>query len=119
MAEPRSARNLVPFEVLAVLAIAIAPLPDPLPAAVPLLVVGSLSRWLRGRSWADVVRGPSARAWAGAAAGALALGFALLGGTPAIEALGGRAIEWSAHPMVRGNAALFAMAAVYVAASAV
>jgi hypothetical protein len=118
-AEPRESRNLVPFEVLAVLAIAIAPLPEPMPAALPLLVVASLSRWVRGRSWGDVVRGPAVRAWIGAAAGALALGFAVLGGTPAIETLGSRAVEWSAHPIVRGNASLFAMVAIYVTATAV
>jgi hypothetical protein len=116
---PRESRNLVPFEVLAVLAIAIAPLPEPVPAALPLLVAGSLSRWARGWSWADVIRGPRDRAAAGAVAGALALGFAVLGGTPAIEAFGGRAVEWSAHPIVRGNASLFAMVALYVAATAV
>ena len=109
----------MPFEVLAVLAIAIAPLPEPLPAALPLLGVGSLSRWMRGRSWADVVRGPSGRAAVGALAGAVALGFAVLGGTPMIETLGARAIEWSAHPIVRGNASLFAVVSIYVAAIAV
>jgi len=102
-----------------VLAIAIAPLPDPLPAAVPLFVAGSLSRWARGRSWSDVVRGPAGRAAVGALAGAIALGFAVLGGTPMIETLGARAIEWSAHPIVRGNASLFAVVSIYVAAIAV
>lgn len=119
MPEFREARNLVPLEVLAVLAIALAPLPDQLPVALPLLVAGSLSRWVRGRSWADVVRGPTDRAAAGALAGALALGAALLAGTPAIEIFGQRAVEWSAHPMVRGNAMMFAMVAAYVAATAV
>jgi len=116
--EPREARNLVPLEVLAVLAIAVAPLPEPMPAALPLLVAGSLSRWVRGRSWSDVVRGPSSGAAIGALAGLVALGFAVLAGTPAIEALGGRAVEWSAHPVVRGNLSLLVMAAAYVAATA-
>lgn len=124
MPSPRESRNLVPFEVLAVLAIAAAPLPEPMPAALPLLVVASLSRWFRGRSWADVMTGSGGgsaglRAAAGLCAGALALGFALLGGTPAIESLGQRAIEWSAHPVVRGNASLLAMVALYVTATAV
>ena len=119
MPEPRESRNLVPFEVLAVLAIAIAPLPDLMPAALPLLVAGSLSRWMRGRSWADVVRGPADRAAAGALAGALAVGFAVLAGAPAIEAFSFRAVEWSTYPVVRGNASVLAMVAVYVAATAV
>jgi len=116
---PRESRNLVPFEVLAVLAIAIAPLPEQLPVALPLLVAGSASRWARGRSWADVVRGPADRAAAGALAGALALAAAVLAGAPVIEALGQRGIEWSVHPIVRGNAAVLAMVAVYVAATTV
>jgi hypothetical protein len=128
VSSPRELRNLVPFEVLAVLAIALAPLPEPLPAAVPLLALGSLSRWVRGRSWSDVVRGPAGergaprgivRAAVGAAAGVLALGFAVLSGAPAVEALASRAVEWSAHPIVRGNASLFVMVAAYVAATAV
>jgi hypothetical protein len=120
--EPRESRNLVPFEVLAVLAIAVVPLPEPVPAALPLLVVASLSLWMRGRSWADVIRGPVSGATAaavGAVAGALALGFAVLAGAPAIETLGQRAVEWSAHPIVRGNFSLLALVAVYVAATAV
>jgi hypothetical protein len=128
---PRELRNLVPFEVLAVLAIAVVPLPEPMPAVLPLLSVASLSLWVRGRSWADVVRGPvggaggaggvggAVAAAVGAAAGAVALGFAVLAGTPAIEMLGERAVEWSAHPVVRGNPSLFALFAVYVVATAV
>jgi hypothetical protein len=127
----REARNLVPFEVLAVLAIAAVPLPEPLPAAPPLLVAGSLSRWVRGRSWADVVRGgfrptgevvaPDAqrRLVVGALAGAVALVVAVLAGAPAIEALARRSIEWSSYPVVRGNASLFVMVAAYVAATAI
>jgi hypothetical protein len=112
----------VPFEVLAVIAIAVVPLPEPVPAALPLLLVGSLSRWVRGRSWAEVMRSPlgsGAAGAVGAVAGALALGFAVLAGAPTIELLGQRAVEWSAHPVVRGNASLFAMVAVYAAAAAV
>lgn len=100
------------------LAIALAPWPEPVPVALPLLVAGSLSRWARGGSWGDLARGPAHRAAVGALAGALALAAALIAGVPAIEALGQRAVEWSAHPLVRGNAAMLAMAAVYVAATA-
>jgi hypothetical protein len=117
--QPRESRSLVPLEVLAVLAIAIAPLPDMVPVALPLLVVGSLSRWIRRRSWADVVRGPIDRAGIGALAGVLAAGAAVVIGTPAIEALASRAVEWSSYPVVRGNATVFAMVALYVGATAV
>ncbi len=134
MPEPREARSLVPLEIVAVLVIASAPLPEPMPAALPLLVAGSLSRWVRGRSWADVVRGgwtpagdaaaADARAWlhrlaAGALAGLAAVVFAVLAGGPVIEALALRAVEWSSYPVVRGNASVFAMVAVYAAATAI
>lgn len=124
----------MPFEVLAVLVIAIVPLPDPVPAALPLLVAGTLSRWIRGRSWAEVLRGgwsatgepmaadaPSwpSRLGIGALAGLLALAFAVVAGSPAIEALAQRSIEWSTYPIVRGNFSIFAMVAVYVVATAV
>jgi hypothetical protein len=132
--EPREARSLVPLEVVAVLAIAAAPLPELVPAVLPLLVAGSLSRWVRGRSWADVVRGgwtpngdpvaadPGAwrhRITAGALAGLAAALCALLAGAPVIEALALRSVEWSSYPVVRGNASLFAMVAVYVTVTAV
>jgi len=117
--EPRELRNLVPFEVLAVVAIAVLPLPEQVPVALPLLVAGSLSRWVRGRSWADLARGPAAGATAGALAGAFALAAALLAGAPVIESLVQRAVEWSAHPLVRGNASMLVMFAVYVVATAV
>lgn len=113
------------------LAIAAAPWPELLPIALPLLVAGSLSRWARGRSWADVVRGglrPTGEAVAGGArlrlavgalAGALALAAAVLAGGPAIELLGQRAIEWSSYPVVRGNVAVLVQVALYVAAASV
>lgn len=124
----------MPFEVLAVLAIAIAPWPEMLPVALPLLVAGSLSRWVRGRSWADALSGgfsPAGEALpegthpvrrriaVGAVAGAAALVGALVAGTPVVEAMGQRAIEWSSYPVVRGNFGLFAMVAAFVAATAV
>ena len=116
------------------IAIAAAPLPELVPAVLPLLVAGSLSRWVRGRSWADVVRGgwtpngdpvaaaPGAwrhRLTAGALAGLAAVAVALLAGGPMVEALALRSVEWSSYPVVRGNASLFAMVAVYVTVSAV
>ncbi|HMG20028.1 MAG TPA: hypothetical protein VK607_01880, partial [Kofleriaceae bacterium] len=69
--QPRELRGLVPFEIAAVLGLAIAPLPEALPVALPLLVVASASRWLRGRDWGQLVHG--GRAWVGAAAGLAAL----------------------------------------------
>lgn len=120
MSAVRDSRALVPLEVIAVLAIAFAPLPEMMPVAVPLLGAATLSRWLRGRSWTEVMRGGGRLAvGVGALAGALALAAAVVAGTPAIEVLGGRAIEWSSYPIVRGNGSLIAVVAIYVAIAAI
>jgi hypothetical protein len=90
---PRELRSLVPFEVAAVIAIALVPLPDMVPFAMPLLVAGTLSLWIRRRSWADVTRiesamfGGGARAGIGALAGVLALGLAVAVGSREATAL--------------------------------
>lgn len=116
VAMSRQLRGLVIIEAALVLVACVAPLP--VPAAVPLLVVASFSLWLRGRSWAEVTKGPAQFAAIGAAAGALALALALALGTPAIEAITDYAVQWSMQPVVRGNVATFAIVAVIVAASA-
>jgi hypothetical protein len=114
VSQPRELRSLVPAELVAVLALVVAPLPATVPIALPLLIVASLSRWVRGRSWAELVHGGLERALVGAVVGAVALGLAVLAGTPVIEAMSARAIEWSAYPLVRGNTQAFAMFAVTV-----
>jgi len=53
--EPRELRGLVPFEVAAVLALAIVPLPDAVPVAAPLLALASASLWARGRTWGQIL----------------------------------------------------------------
>jgi hypothetical protein len=73
----------VPFEVAAVLAIAVMPFPEALPVALPLMVAGTLSRWIRRRSWAELTQsapplGTSRRAGIGLLAGVLALVIAVL-----------------------------------------
>jgi hypothetical protein len=117
--EPRELRSLVPAEVAAVLAIAIAPLPEGLPVALPLVVAATIARWIRRRSWGELVHGSATGVWVGGLAGLAALGLAVLAGTPVIEAASARAIEWSAFPVVRGNAQMFAMAALLVTATAI
>src|SRR5689334_3809134 len=108
---PRELRGLVPFEVAAVLALAVAPLPDAVPVAAPLLAVASLSRWLRGRTWGEVFGAADRSAAIGAAAGLAALAIAVLAGAPFVELLTGRSVEWSAFPIVRGNVAQLVMVA--------
>ena len=109
MAEARELRGLVPAEILAVLAIAIVPMPELLPVALPLVTVASLSRWLRRRSWAEVARGGAAHVAIGATVGLVGLAVAVLVGTPVIESVGQRGVEWSEHPIVRGNAKVAAI----------
>ena len=114
---PREMRSLVPFEVALVVAAAAIPLP--IPATVPLLVVASVSLWLRGRSFAAVVKGPALYAAIGALAGAIALAVALFVSTPLVEALTDAAVEWSMYPIVRGSTSQAIMVAIVVGISAV
>jgi hypothetical protein len=109
VSEPRELRGLVPAEILAVLAIALVPMPELLPVALPLVLVASVSRWLRRRSWGEVARGGVAHTAIGATVGLVGLAVAVLVGTPVIETVGQRGIEWSEHPIVRGNLSVAAI----------
>ena len=97
----RELRGLVPFEAAAVVAAAIVALP--IPKVVPLLVVASLSLYVRGHSWAERLRGPASYAAIGAGAGCVGLGLAIVLGTPLVEALSDHAVQWSMYPIVRGS----------------
>ena len=103
MSRSRERRGLVPVEIALVLAIAVIPWPEGIQLGIPLVIVASACRWIRGRGWGEVWKGSRDRALIGAIAGLAALGLALLVGTPAIEALGTRGIEWSRFPIVRGS----------------
>jgi hypothetical protein len=116
---PRELRNLVPFEIAAVLGLAIAPLPEPMPVALPLLVVASLSRWLRGRTWSELLHAGSGRAAISLAAGLAALALAVVAGAPFVELMSGRAVQWSAFPIVRGDPTALALVALIVIAVAI
>lgn len=112
-------RGLVPLEIAAVIALAVAPLPDAIPVALPLFAVASVSRWVRGRDWQQRMGGDRWLVGAGAAAGLVALLVALLAGTPAVEAISGRSIEWSAYPIVRGHAGSLFVVALIVTMTAI
>lgn len=109
----------MPVEIALVLAIAAVPWPEGLQVGIPLVVAASVCRWLRGRSWVEVLHGGRDKALVGAAAGVLALGLAVLIGTPAIEALALRGVEWSRFPIVRGSASQMALVLVLVGVGAV
>jgi hypothetical protein len=117
VSEPLERRGLVPFEVAAVIAAAFVTLP--IPRVVPLLVVASLSRYLRRRSWAEAFRGGAFYVAIGAAAGVVALGLAFAAGTPVVESLTGHAVEWSTFPIVRGSGQQLFVVLVLVGVSAI
>lgn len=114
---PRELRSLVPVEVAVVLAAAFIPLP--VPAVVPLLIVASVSRWLRGHSWGSVVHGPATYAAIGLAAGLVGLVLALAVATPLVESISDYAVQWSMYPVARGSVGTAIMVAIVVAISAV
>jgi hypothetical protein len=88
---PRARRSLVPVEVACVILVAIAPLPYALPLGAPLLAVGALSLWLRGRSFGDRFATPSRDVlFASLAAGIVAVALA----GPLQRAFGVTALEW-------------------------
>jgi membrane protease YdiL (CAAX protease family) len=103
VSEPRERRGLVPVEIGLVLAIALIPWPEALPIGIPLLLAASVCRWLRGRSWAEVFKGGGDHVAIGALAGAAALAIAIVLGTPVVEAMSMRGVEWSRFPIVRGS----------------
>jgi membrane protease YdiL (CAAX protease family) len=114
--EPRELRNLVPFEIAAVLALAIAPLPDVVPVALPLLVIATVSRWVRRRSFGQLMRADGWTVANSATAGLVALAIAVIAGAPFVELMSGRAVEWSAFPIVRGSASQLVLVALMVIA---
>jgi hypothetical protein len=111
-------RELVPVEIAAVVAIAVGwSVASPgWPVAIPLLVAASASRYARGGSWQELVRGGGGRVVVGAVAGAVALAVAVGVASPVVEAIAARSVEWSTNPIVRGSASqAFAVAVVTIA----
>lgn len=108
----------MPIEIALVLAVAVVPWPEGLPIGIPLLVVASVCRWVRGRSWSEVWIGGRDKALVGVLAGLAALALAIAVGTPMVEALGTRAVEWSRFPIVRGSLQQLPMVLMLVALGA-
>ncbi|MDB4960689.1 MAG: hypothetical protein JWP01_688 [Myxococcales bacterium] len=109
----------MPIEVAMVVAIVVIPWPEAMPVALPLVACASISRWMRGRSFTEVLTGGSDRALIGAVAGAVALALALLAGTPIVEMMSLRAVEWSMFPIVRGSAGQMALVIMIVTIASV
>jgi hypothetical protein len=114
----RELRQLVPVEIIAVLAIAFAPWPAMVPIALPLLVAATASRWARGRAWAEVTsKGTWTQAGIGMLGGLIALGVAIvvMSGGDGLSDLSGRSLEIT----VRGNSTLAVAVIVHVAVTAI
>jgi hypothetical protein len=116
-ASARELRGLVPLELALVGVAAFVPLP--VPVVIPLLVVASLSLWIRGLSWGLVIRGSALTAGVGAAVGVVALVLALAAGTPLVERLTDNAVQWSMYPIVRGSPSALAIVGILVALGAI
>lgn len=113
---PRALGHLATLEALAVVAVLLAPRAPSLPVVVPLLVLATVSRWLRRRDWASLLRFEPMVAATSVGVGLAALIAALVAGTPVVEALSGRGVEWSVYPIVRGDPANLAVVALVVVA---
>ena len=90
----------------------------PVYVVIALLAVASVAMWLRGKSWARVLKGPAWRAGFGALAGFFALAIALLVATPLLQAITDDAIQWSMYPVVRGSSQQALLVAIVVGALA-
>ncbi len=113
----RKMRRLVPVEVAAVIAVALAPWPEAIPISLPLFVVATLARLVRGKSWGELLKANGALV--GAIAGLAALGLSVVLGTPVVEHVTDRAVEWASYPLVRGaGAQLLAIALIVACATA-
>jgi hypothetical protein len=109
----------VPLEVAAVIALVIVPLPGVMPVALPLLVLATASRWARRRDFGQLMQAGGWTLGSSTAAGLVALGIAVVAGTPFVEKMSGRAVEWSAFPAVRGSASQLVLVAMVVIAMAI
>ncbi len=117
MSNIRELRGLVPLEVAIVLVAAAVPLS--IPVVIPLLAAASLSMWVRGRSFAQLTKGPALYAAIGLGAGLVSLAIAVAISTPLVERITDQAVVWSMYPMVRGSATAFATLTVLVGLGAV
>jgi hypothetical protein len=90
----------------------------PVYVVIALLAVASVAMWLRGKSWARVLKGPAWHAGLGALVGLVALAIGLLVATPLLQAITDDAIQWSMYPVVRGSSQQALLVAIVVGALA-
>ncbi len=112
---PRELRSLVPFEVVSVLAIAAAPLPETVPVGLPLVIAATISMWVRRRGWAERASGGLTHLVIGLIAGVVAIAVA----APAYRAFGVSAVEWWLVPATREVGPQLGIAFVLVVATSI
>lgn len=83
----RELRQLVPYEVAIALALVVLPIPAAVPLALPLVIAASVSRGVRGRTWNEVAHGGVSRIAIGTGAGAVALAVAAVAGDHSLHVL--------------------------------
>jgi membrane protease YdiL (CAAX protease family) len=119
--EPPNPIWLLPVELVALLGCAVAPLlwELPVPVAVPLIAIASLSMAVRRTTLASEPSDASAERFAiGAGVGLVALALSVLVATPLLGG-GGVVVQWTMFPTVRGSAGQLFTVAVLISALAV
>lgn len=113
--DARPMHGLVPAEIAILVVVALLPLPDPIPVAIPLVVAASFAKWIRGASWTDVGSANGFHMLVGLGAGIAGLVLGLVAGTPLVEALTSRGVEWSTNAVVRGNFSMLGGVVIFTA----
>jgi hypothetical protein len=119
MLEQPNPRWLLPVELAALAACAVAPafVDLPVPVVLPLLAMASVSMAARRVSMTEPPgRGSGEALWIGAACGLVALLVSLVVATPVLQVGFGLVVQWSAFPEVRGSLAQAFTVAVLVVA---
>jgi hypothetical protein len=116
------ARALIPFEILAIVAIAIVwprlTWSELIPYSLPLVLAASMFRALRGRAREEIAIDRH-HVLVGGIAGAVALGLAIVLGTPLVETLSNHAVDWSQFGFVRGNGTQLVVFIIWVTVAAI
>jgi hypothetical protein len=115
-------RALLPFEILAVIAVALLwprlAWSELIPYSLPLVIAASAFRARRGRAREEISIDRE-HVLVGALAGAVALGLAIVVGTPIVETLSNHAVDWSQFGFVRGNGTQLVVFVVWVTIAAI
>lgn len=104
----------MPLEITIVIAIAVFPFPEALSVGLPLAIAATLSRWVRGRTWGELMTGGRERVAIGALVGVAALVIAAV----LFRRFDVAAVDWWLAPAARADVGRLAMALATVGAIA-